>query len=238
MKLSILGSCVSRDVISFADVGAISLDVYIARSSLASMFARPPFEDGFSMKLTSAFQRRVVAFDLTKAAERLIEEADSDVILIDLIDERFDLLEMPEGGRCTLSTELLSTGVQKVMAGKRIRSGISPYMARWREGWETLVSILNRHDALSRLLINKVYWQLKCDNGTSFDAAQVEAANQTLKLMYGTMKKSLAPEQFIDYEGKLSCPSTHKWGASPFHFSDENMQFALERLYKFHASRS
>ncbi len=237
MRLSILGSCVSRDVISLADDGVITLDMYIARSSLASMFAKPPFEDTFSMKLASPFQRRVVEVDLTKAAARLIRQIDSDVILMDLIDERFDLLEVFDGARCTLSTELLSTGVSDVISGKRIRSGISPYMLRWRQGWEIFISILKERNALSRLLINKVYWQRKSDDGRPFDAAQVEAANQTLRSMYSVMKKSLAPEQFIDYAGALSCPSKHKWQASPFHFSDDNMKFALEQLYKFHASR-
>lgn len=233
MKLGILGSCVSRDILAHDD-GSIDLKFYLARSSLGSMFAQQPFPDGFSARLTSSFQQRMVKADITKSCEALLREADVDLILLDLIDERFDLFEVPDGGRCTLSTEMVATKFREEVEGVRIRSGLHSFIVRWREGWERLVAILESRDLLSRLVINKVFWQAASDDGEAFDKTAVQAANTTLKSMYGTMRKTLSPDQFIEYGSTLSAPASHKWGRSPFHYSDENMRLTLEKLKSYH----
>src|SRR5690606_1241221 len=64
---------------------------YVARCSLAAINSPPFINDELKGRIPSPFQRRMVAFDIEKTWPALIVEKEYDALLIDLIDESFDL---------------------------------------------------------------------------------------------------------------------------------------------------
>ncbi|WP_250501980.1 DUF6270 domain-containing protein [Caballeronia sp. AZ7_KS35] len=234
-RILVLGSCVSRDVLNYTEAGEFELVRYLARTSVASLFAKQPFADTFSKRLESPFQRRLVNLDITKSARREIEAIGSDFILMDLIDERFDLIEVGSGQLCTASLEFLKSGALKeIPSFKRIASGSDEWFRRWKSGWNSLVNMLIQHDRLKTVRVNMVFWQKETSDGATFPNQtndQINAANDALATMYAIMANDLAPHQFFEYEdGLMQCASTHRWGPAPFHYSDAFYLKAADKL--------
>lgn len=110
-KVAIIGSCITRDL--WGGRGDAFDDLlYVSRTSLPSLFApalaafRP---EGSPPSGLGAFQHRAMVADIAKTAlERVVAFRPSHLIL-DLIDERFDLLAAGVS-LVTLSWELEASG--------------------------------------------------------------------------------------------------------------------------------
>lgn len=236
MQVCIFGSCVSRDIFNLAPPGEFDLSLYIARSSIASIFSPPPFEDVYSAKLKSPFQRNLVSWDIEKKAVALLRANSADVFLIDSIDDRFNLLVMPNGRRCTLSSEMMATGAGSHQGTRVVRSGSPTFMQWWEYGWQQLLRIFDERNLLDRILINKVFCQYETEGGKPFEKDRVDRINDGLSKMYEIQGKDLPGSQFIDYGSLLTCPDEHQWGPSPFHFSQASQHFALDQLRSMKSS--
>lgn len=230
MQVCIFGSCVSRDIFNLAPPGEFEISLYVARSSIASAFSPQPFDDIYSAKLKSPFQQRLVSWDIEKKAASLLRASPADVFLIDCIDDRFNLLVMPNGRRCTLSSEMVTTGASAHQGGRIVRSGSPTFMQWWEYGWQQLFRIFDERSLLDRVLINKVFCQPATESGKEFDSGQVNRINDGLSKMYEIQGKYLPSSQFIEYGDLLTCPDDHQWGPSPFHFSQSSQQFALNQV--------
>src|SRR5262245_35612735 len=113
-RLLIFGSCVSRDIFNYPWAKTqLALVDYYARSSIASLGARTIEMPSSVQNISSKFQRRMVERDIRKDFLNDLTRLQFDVLLIDLIDERFNLYVEPDGGACTLSSELVSSGFPK-----------------------------------------------------------------------------------------------------------------------------
>ena len=233
MKISILGSCVSRDVFNDAPLEDFTIEVYLARASLGSIFSEAPMRDLYSARITSPFQRRMVKADLAKDVAPQLLATQPDVILLDLIDERFHLMEACPGARFTLSVELRKVLGADAKRFRTISSGSAEFMRHWIDGWERLMSALDGRGLRQRLLVNKVFWQLQTEGGNKFDEDLCGQANEMLGRMYEHQAQDLLPNQFLEYGDRLSCPDSHQWGPAPFHFCDASHAFALARIREF-----
>lgn len=237
-RVSIIGSCVSRDIFNFAEPGEFQLVNYIARSSIGSLFSPPPFADIFSERLASNFQQRIVGMDITKSGRKRLQSITADLVLIDLIDERFNLAAVSNGAVCTISNEFIKTGALKELQESKkiriIRSGSEPFMQTWTRGWRALVELLRITGMLERTYVNRVYWQSRTQSGKAFPNVtqeQIEAANLTLERLYGIMADTLPASRFIDYHDEVChCPDEHPWGPAPFHFVESFYHAAIDKL--------
>jgi hypothetical protein len=89
--IAIFGSCVTRDL--FEDPALRpSLGHYGARSSVISAVAAPVAIDPTRVVISSDWQRRCVLADFGKTFFASLEGTRPDWLVIDLIDERFDVL--------------------------------------------------------------------------------------------------------------------------------------------------
>lgn len=244
-RLLILGSCVSRDILEHAapsDPKLVLVD-YFARSSLASLGAAPIRKLPQCLEnLSSSFQRRMVERDLDKTFWRSLSETNFDVLLLDPIDERFNLWRDETGALATLSVELISSGFEREIAGagQTIMSGSDAFWALWEKGWSRLVARLREQQRLGKLLINRVYWSHATTNGTPFPPAYnsegIEAANALLKRMYSRMELDVRPDQFLKFTAdELTSADTHRWGVSPFHYVGAYYGTAIQQLSQFFA---
>ncbi len=233
MRISILGSCVSRDVFNDAPHGEFNVEAYWARTSMGSLFAEVPVKDVYTAKIKSTFQRRMVFADIRKQTKDSVIDGDVDVMLVDLVDERFHLLESRPGARFTLSNELRSVLGDDLKKFRMIASGSPEFLKHWEDGWTKLVDAWGRRGLLDRVLVNKVYWQPATQGGAPFNGEPWEHTNEVLATMYERQAKDLQCTQFIEYGDLLSCPDNHQWGAAPFHFSNESHTFAREKIREF-----
>lgn len=234
-RIFVFGSCVSRDVLNFGNDRCQLVD-YFARSSLASAFHERATEDPYSERLASAFQRRIVAADFSKQLAGRLTAADFDTLLVDFIDERFDLFCFDDGAVCTLSGELLSTGFLKGNpVGRVVKSGSDEFFALWVTGWDRFWTRLGSLGLRDRVRLNRVFWATETVDGGDFSPAyrkeRIDAANGLLARLYAHVTAHLSPHQFLKFPASAFRGGvTHRWGTSPFHYADEYYRLALGQL--------
>lgn len=100
VKISIHGSCVSRDIFRFDSKNDFEVVNYIGRNSIISLsypsVALPAFEKiGNGQELN--WDERMIYYDCKKIALDKIVTDGCDYLIIDLIDERFGILESDKG---------------------------------------------------------------------------------------------------------------------------------------------
>ncbi|HJW54057.1 MAG TPA: DUF6270 domain-containing protein [Burkholderiaceae bacterium] len=232
----ILGSCVSRDGFGEHTAAFFSVETYVARTSLASAFATRPVHGVALDKIESSFQRRMVDIDINKRLESLLLTTNADIILIDSIDERFDLFETRDGSVCTVSNELYSSGFRcDPLLGAIIPSRSEAFFTYWKHGWSRLIELLKRRGMLSRLRVNKVYWSIEHEDGSNFlpvyPPEKISAANLFLERLYQHMEIDLLDSQFIVVPSQLQVGAlSHRWGSSPFHYIEDFYRVMIEAV--------
>ncbi|MGK8436046.1 DUF6270 domain-containing protein [Ectopseudomonas hydrolytica] len=246
-EVLIFGSCVSRDIFNFDSAGNFNLVDYYARQSLGSLVGQPYSNDAVLQRISSAFRRRMVARDFAKS----ILQADSaiaraDVILLDLIDERFDLLLLPTGHVLTYSAELAESKFLDEPEGngyRRLKPGSEERRAYWLEGMERFFSWLQANGKRPAVLVNKVYWSSRIEpEGTAEFAVSQEAigkANAELDWMYAQLRRWLAADQFMSFApDSLVADADHRWGVAPFHYVPTYYRAASDQIMRKHEARA
>lgn len=227
MRVCIIGSCVSRDIFNHVDKEDAKVVLYIARNSLASIYASSPFVDVYSQKLKSPFQAKLVGMDIAKTSAAEINACDADVYLIDSIDDRFDLIQTPHG-ICTNSNELQTAAGSARVDGRVIRAGSQEFMKHWIDGWNKLIDGFEDRGLLHKVVINRVLCKQESVNGVRFGDGWVERLNTNLSRIYDIQERRLPRNQFIDYGASLTCPDNHQWGRAPYHFNKESQLLAWD----------
>lgn len=242
-RVLILGSCVSRDILNFAETGMVTLADYFARSSLASIGSEPFYlDDDHYARISSDFQRRMVRRDLEKTLlHDLATCQDFDIILIDLIDERFDLYEASPEVVVTVSSEFLMTGFvtsEDRSSERWIRSGSERHRALWKAGVVRLFAVLAEHGMADRVVVNKVFWADRMEDGTPLpeqDDKHWEKANILMAWMYGELERYVPEQRWMTFSDEvLRSSSAHRWGIAPFHYADAYYTAALKQLTTMH----
>jgi hypothetical protein len=231
VKVAIFGSCVTRDAFAFAPKPGFEVAEYIARSSMASAFHQVPMDGRYLSaveRIDSPFQRRMVECDLLKLARQRLLASSADVVLIDLIDERFDLALLG-GSFATWSSEFSKLGFERGEFDAVYRIGSEERKPLWRQGAEAMLQALGT----DRVVLNEVYWARELPDGQSMERAdQIDRANDQLREMHAFLR-SLGVERSITYPSELlRADPDHKWGLSPFHFVADFYEFTMESLQR------
>lgn len=212
-RIFVLGSCVSRD--AFDLPGAPELVDYRARTALGSAFATPTkFMDRVNIELNpSAFQRRMVATDLEKGLEGLLVDSSFDFLLLDLIDERLQMIRH-DGSYVTYSPELQTCGIVP-NPDDLVEVGSSEYFEAFVAGLEKLLAIV----PAEKIIVNQVYWAEKTLDGEPVGSPdQTHKHNRILDKLYRQLRRQPGIH-FVTYErSDFVSDAQHKWGPSPFHF--------------------
>lgn len=236
-NLIIYGSCVSRDIFNLEESRTFKLTDYFARCSMASLHSAP-YENANALKrIPSEFRRRMVAYDFSKQILTETKKLKSaDVILIDLIDERFDLVTLPTGHIITNSSELTESGLlSDINDYQLIKHGSDERRELWLQGMNKFLDLLDSHDKLQSVIINKVYWATRFEHPSESDfpvaPAATAKANQELDWMYRELAKKLEEHQFLEFAPDLlTADEFHQWGAPPFHYCKQYYSQALALL--------
>lgn len=227
-RIFIYGSCGSRDAFELERAANFQVVDYFARSSIASAFSGAPAQDRWSQKLQSSFQKRQVRRDFVKTLPNALAGAEFDLLLVDLIDERFRLFQFNTGALVTISAELQGLGVLGPDLGRVIRADAGERFELWRRGWDKMAEGLAAGGRLDRLIVNRLFW---APTGIATHDDARDATNAGLRRMYDHCALSLSPSQFIDYDpGLLVADPGHRWGPAPFHYCEPLYQETLRQL--------
>lgn len=235
-KILIFGSCVSRDALEFNFSESYKLVGYLARSSLATLSSNSVEKNEYTSNLnniTSIFQRRMVEYDFNKGILDILNKSiEFDILLMDLIDERFHLAVLNDNFYVTRSNEFLKASIQPKST---INTHSDKFFALWKKGAKIFLDSLVEKQLIHKLVVQKAYWTNKLDNGNliqDISDEKVKEENDKLEKMYNFLKIYLKEDQFITIpESLIVSKSGHKWGISAFHYIDEYYTFINEKLF-------
>lgn len=224
--VAIIGSCVSRDPFEVDAESRPGIRFYAARTSFASAFCGTHFplslaEIDTSGLVKSAWQRRMVEQDLSKNLVSSLKSLTAgDTVIIDFIDERFDLM-LFKGSIATCSAEFKKA----VVAMKRptglslLPSGSEEHRRLWQIGFSRFAKIAS--DLGLQVIVNNCLWAERDENGAAnSNQALIARFNAHLKYMYDfAFANSDYSAVFPDGYEFISAVE-HKWQPAPFHFSD------------------
>ncbi len=214
--VSIHGSCVSRDLAEFHDY---SVTNYQARSSICTKgTVASEYDSKYLASISSKFQRRMVEWDLSKRNFRTHE---SDFIILDLIDERFDIYF--DGVSCvTRSQAFHQSGVLRSLNEdfQRVERGTELYFELFRNGLEKFRSCLDKP-----LVFHDARWATHYQEGTKrvkFETQQqIYFENNLLEDLSKIVREEIFPALIVEKPELCIGDAGHKWGPASFHFIPE-----------------
>ncbi|MBY6802848.1 hypothetical protein FDC58_18175 [Clostridium botulinum] len=214
MRYFILGSCITRDVFRVSQKDSEVVDYY-ARTKLKSLISNPI--DINDINLKSNFQKRIVKRDLEKTFFNDIKNEKFDYLIIDLIDERFNIVKVQDSF-VTKSNEFVNAGLYNMATP--ISYALDEWESDCKEFSKRLIDVISPN----KIFIHEVYWAnqyiedgkiKKYDNQKN-----IELNNSTLKEYYKTLKKYLPDVKIISCSDVIG-DAHHLWGLSPVHYTDE-----------------
>ena len=171
----------------------------------------------------------MVESDFNNDVIKSVSKNDYDFLLIDFLVDRLHIAEI-DGKLVTRSVEFLRSGIKP---DKVINTFSDQYFKLWKEGVDNLFTTVSNTVGLEAIRINKVYW-----TDTATDAQDtiklgekwdIEKNNAKLDAMYEYVENILPSLSIIEVDKNLLiADSNHKWGLSPFHYTDDYYQKMLE----------
>jgi hypothetical protein len=236
--VSIFGSCVTRDL--FEDPALRpTLVQYASRSSVVSVVADPVEVDEDRVHLDSAFQRRCLLEDFNKTFFTNMKDATPDWLIVDLIDERFNLLRTP-GSFVTQSSAFLNAGLD---------GGLGMDVTELRRLTEHTMALLDSAIAAfvvrvrellppERIILHRAWWMARyARDGVieTFPEDRVtfaECHNAALARAYATLEAQLdGAATTVDLgRERYVADAAHRWELEPFHYEPAYNAAAVGRI--------
>lgn len=228
IKVAILGSCVTRDAFGYMD--NVDIDFYLARNSLVSIYSGPwvfsASEDELQVEGKGAFENRMLRHDLRKEAPAIIREGGSLPLVVDFIDERFDLW-LKGGSVITRSNLLQLTVYGRALDGARLLRRRDPEAMRlWQAAARRFLS-----DVCDRpLILHRALWAEHYRNDETgeilrfekHDLEQVALHNSLLNAYYDFIEANHPDVRTVIPAPELVYSDfAHRWGRDFFHFSED-----------------
>ena len=242
-NISIFGSCVSRDAmeICLKNHPDVCLKTYIARQSIISAVSPPIAFDESEIHLASAFQKRMVACDLSKKTFDLLAGDGSEYLLVDLIDERFHLVQL-QNSYVTLSSELINAsflpeGYRQIRRQKDTGGGYSFQGISMVQYAERFIDRLLQIYPPNHIILHS---SRMCNEYIDLDGSRKEFTasvignnavyNSLYDALYGIFAELLPSSPVITCGGRYLADASHKWGLSSIHFQPAYYQEITDQL--------
>lgn len=237
VRLAIWGSCVTRDTLEVA-AHSFGTPQYHARTSWvsqASGSAVPPVP----VPSGAGFGERMVREDLTSAVVGLVDTAQPHVLVIDLIDERFDVVDVAEG-RYTVSDYVGRAGLEAELrerASRVSRFRDEDRQADFAEAVDRLAPELLKKLPDTRIVLHQAWFTARSADP---DAQQFYAsapavtawANNRLAGHYATLRGAFAGRLHVVEAPRelLIGDPAHRWGLAHYHYVPGYYESVLAQL--------
>jgi len=226
IKFNLLGSCVTRD--AFSSQGNYKINNYFARTSFISLMSNPIKVSMEEILLNSNFQKKSVFQDLNKTILTEIIEDSSDFLIIDLIDERFNLTKIDDS-IITMSNELKGSSLLNNFYHEEINRFDTNVFELWKKSVDRFFDQIYKKYEPTQVILHKTLWREKYydKNGEKKDFAPsmingIRKQNSLLNSYYEYIETFLPKMNIIDMTDKnLLSSENHIWGLSPYHFEDK-----------------
>ncbi|WP_018237849.1 DUF6270 domain-containing protein [Ensifer sp. BR816] len=227
-QVAILGSCVTRD--AFEHLNEVEISFYLARSSLTSIYA-PPWDftatdEELQVEGKGVFENRMLRHDLRKEAAGIIRVSADVPLVVDFIDERFDLF-LAGGSVITRSNLLQLTPYGRRLEGVQLLRRVEPEaMHIWEQAaLRFLGDLQGRPLILHRALWAECYRNDDTGEISRFGEADLKIVmqqNQLLNKYYDFITTNYTNVQTVAPAPELVYSNfAHRWGRDFFHFSDD-----------------
>lgn len=215
MKILIHGSCVSNDIFDFVE-NSHKRAAYVPRMSMAAAFGKPApatIVDAVKKNIESLTHRYWVLNDLEKRMEKILSTTSYDIILLDFLDERFNLAALDNGAIITITNELRKAQIDE-SGFDIIKSTTDRHFDLWKTGLATFAKLVDP----KKVFINRVYWSAGANDGSRFDEKYISGNNKFLEKLYRHAANNYA-FNFIEYDKSVfTSDAAHKWDKSPWHY--------------------
>ncbi|WP_309605377.1 DUF6270 domain-containing protein [Phenylobacterium sp.] len=230
-RVAILGSCISRDVWRFRGemgAGAPTDLLYISRTSLPSLFATPLAGFRAAARPPGGLRpqpHRALVADLRKTALASLVAFRPTHLIVDFIDERFDLLSA--GGTLVAdSWELEASGYRRQPALRAARPipRLSAACERlWLEAAGEFAALIRATPlAGASLILHGARWAALADveilPGVTADTG---AHNDLLARYEAAFTALMPPMARVEAPDLRVADPAHRWGLSPFHYGQD-----------------
>jgi Family of unknown function (DUF6270) len=245
VSVAIFGSCVTRDLFEDPELRPL-LGVYGARSSVISAVAAPVPIDPERVVISSDWQRRCVLADFGKTFFAALAEARPDWLVIDLIDERFDVL-CNGGSFVTRSSAFQAAGLDGALD-----LGLHPVHRMSPEGDALFAAAapdfarrVTEVVPVERIVLHRALWctRYACDGEVlPFPDQRLELCrrqNAMLARGYDALEEALGggvASIELDPDARVA-DAHHRWELEPFHYEPAYNADAAAQL-KRHFARS
>lgn len=232
----IYGSCVSRDTFEHVD-DAMTLQYYVARQSWISAG-----NDASSVRpqltaISSKFQERMVLGDLRGDLPQQLGRfsAESDLTVIDLIDERGGVIDFSEGYATRLAEFWGAGGREASRARAHVEFGSDEHFELWKAGARRLIGELVALESLHKAVVIEAPWAQVDDDGDLIHIPdwmkKPQSANEEYRRYYDYIRD--AGIRVLTLPSELAVSSkNHRWGTSPFHYAEAAYRHLAENLRK------
>jgi hypothetical protein len=235
-RVAIIGSCVTRDGLT----ASVPVDVvyYRARTSALSQLAKPTILDDAMIAQRPGFVQSCIRTDFRKDLYKGLSASKPDYVLVDYIDERFDLLERDDElvvksddmVLVNLHLELKNRG----FAERDFRSRLeSTNVGAYRSAIEAILRVV----PCSRIIIHKAMCAFTyLDRNrqiVSFSPerkAVFEARNAVINGILSSLADLIGPDNVIDLNGTFHADENHRWSLAPFHYEPSYYSAFRSRL--------
>jgi hypothetical protein len=246
ITINLHGSCVTRDSLELCKDKQIKILEYISRSSIFSIISRPLNLAVPDNNILGAWGRNCIKADFDKSIFDRFRTNKSDFLLIDLIDERFGLLEccsaLSEKTFVTDSSILRESGLYNDLAAAYECTKINPLTFSEDVIENTIKSYSDSIKSIyttDRIIINECYavYHYISNEGNicDFDDDKrilAQNINKKLARYYPILESELDGCNIIKMPLDIYALEKNKWGLAPYHFEDRYYSIFMDRLFK------
>ncbi len=225
MRVAIWGSCATRDAFGVREHSFESIDYFARTSWIAQASAAPAIR--LDTSALAGFAQRMVLEDVDRLVVERVIESKPDLVVIDFIDERIDLLDAGVGAWVTGSTYAGQTPTWA-----QLRAAGVPALGRYHPFREPLFraavdqlapKLLTLPPHVPVLLNLAWYTPISSDESVPLpegSAAKAVAANQQIARLATWVARALGDRcvYFQASEMTMRADPAHKWGFGMYHY--------------------
>jgi len=237
VRLAIWGSCATRDVLE-AGEHPFSVD-YHARTSWVSQ-ASPSGQPPVPVPGGPGFGERMVREDLTKEVVADLVANQPDVLVIDLIDERFDVVQVKDSWY-TMSDYYERLGLEPAMRGVATRTSVyrtPERAASFRAAASLLAPELASAMPRTRIVLHQAWYTARTAQPAvpfySTATKHAMSSNEALAAWYATLRPAFGRRLFVLEAPRdlLVGDPAHRWGLAHYHYVPEYYMWILAALHE------